>query len=544
MKRLFISKFQKFISLVLLLLNINNNNFILFPSALPCAKVTTSHGISCLCNTKYCDTVPPLPSNLGSNQYVIYTSSKKGLRLDQTIGTFKNFEEQTFMTSTSSPRKIHINDKVLYQTIHGFGNAITDAALVNYYKMEPQIQELLLKQYWGADNEGTNFYIGRIPISSTDFSTHVYSYDDVNDDYDLEHFSIQVDHDIGKIDFIKKVQSLNPNISFFATSWAPPAWMTKQNTTIKNPSLRKDNNIPEIYSNYIVKFFEEYKKIGITFWGLTAQNEPAGNTGTWQDLKFSPEEERDFIKQCLGPALKKSNVTNNIKLMMLDDQRIHLPTWTKTILSDSDAAKYIDGIAVHWYAATEDITPSGLYFGFMNKTHTDYPSFFLLATEACEGFLPWSKGVELGSWTRGETYAHDIIGDINNWATGWTDWNAFLDLKGGPNWANNECDSPIILDTENTTQFYKQPMYYALAHFSSYVPKGSVRIDVQSESTSILKAPMECTGFKTPDGHIVLVVLNKGLVSSDAEYSITYGNKTISNLVAPANSLQTLIWNA
>ena len=187
MKRLFISKFQKFISLVLLLL-INNNNFILFSSALPCAKVTTSHGISCLCNTKYCDTVPPLPSNLGSNQYVIYTSSKKGLRLDQSIGTFKNFEEQTFMTSTSSPRKIHINDKVLYQTIHGFGNAITDAALVNYYKMEPQIQELLLKQYWGADNEGTNFYIGRIPISSTDFSTHVYSYDDVNDDYDLKQY--------------------------------------------------------------------------------------------------------------------------------------------------------------------------------------------------------------------------------------------------------------------------------------------------------------------------------------------------------------------
>ena len=107
----------------------------------------------------------------------------------------------------------------MYQTIHGFGNAITDALFPLDTIKKSQIQELLLKQYWGADNEGTNFYIGRIPISSTDFSTHVYSYDDVNDDYDLKHFSIQVDHDIGKIDFIKKVQSLNPNISFFATSW-------------------------------------------------------------------------------------------------------------------------------------------------------------------------------------------------------------------------------------------------------------------------------------------------------------------------------------
>jgi glucosylceramidase len=292
----------------------------------------------------------------------------------------------------------------------------------------------------------------------------------------------------------------------------------------------------------VVKFFEEYDKIGIKFWGLTAQNEPAGNVGTWQDLKFSPEEERDFIKQCLGPTLKMSNVTKKIKLMMLDDQRIHLPKWTNVILGDPDSAKYIDGIAVHWYAATEDITPHELYFGFMNKTHTKYPNFFLLATEACEGFLPWSKGVELGSWTRGETYAHDIIGDINNWATGWTDWNAFLDLKGGPNWANNECDSPIILDTNNKTKFYKQPMYYTLAHFSSFVPKNSVRVGLQSTTTSAFKAPMECTGFKTPSGYIVLVVLNKGLLSTDAEYEVSYGGKLISKISAPKNSLQTIVW--
>lgn len=506
-------------------------------TSLPCDPLKTSHGVSCLCTLAYCDTVPDIPNTLGSNEYVIYTSSKSGSRLKEKLGTF---EEPPLYLALD--RKVNVRADVEFQKIHGFGNALTDAAILNYNKMDPRLQKTILKQYWGADNKGAKFNVARIPISSTDFSTHVYSYDDKIDDYSLENFSIQVDHDIGKIDFIKEVQSVSKEMSFFATSWAPPAWMTQQNTTIKNPTLRQDKNVPNIYAKYLLKFFEAYDKLDINFWGLTAQNEPAGNTGAWQDLKFSPAQQRDFIKQCLGPALKSSNVTQKIKLMMLDDQRIHLPTWTKAILSDPDAAKYIDGIAVHWYAATEDITPAGLYFGFMNKTHHAYPNYFLLATEACEGFLPWSKGVHLGSWARGETYAHDIIGDMNNFATGWTDWNAFLNLDGGPNWANNECDSPIILDTANKTRFYKQPMYYALAHFSAYVPRNSTRILVDSTSKSVLKAPMECTAFKTPSGHIVLVVLNKGPLSTTVEYSVTYGDKTIPKLVAPPNSLHTLVW--
>ena len=117
-----------------------------------------------------------------------------------------------------------------------------------------------------------------------------------------------------------------------------------------------------------------------------------------------------------------------------------------------------------------------------------------------------------------------------------------MNLNGGPNWANNECDSPIILDTANKTRFYKQPMYYALAHFSAYVPRNSTRILVDSTSKSVLKAPMECTAFKTPSGHIVLVVLNKGPLSTTVEYSVTYGDKTIPKLVAPPNSLHTLVW--
>ena len=223
------------------------------------------------------------------------------------------------------------------------------------------------------------------------------------------------------------------------------------------------------YAQYIIKFFDAYEGEGVSFWGMTAQNEPNGNTGKWQELKFTAATQRDFIKNYLGPALHASSHAN-LKLMFFDDQRINLEGWADTVLGDPDAKKYVSGIGVHWYAAVEDDTPSGLYFGKMKATHDKHPDMFILGTEACEGFLPWSQGPRIGDFTRGETYAHDVLGDLNNWAVGWTDWNAFLDLSGGPNWAKNVVDSPILLDTKDTKTYYKNPMFYALAHFSAYIP--------------------------------------------------------------------------
>ena len=37
-------------------------------------------------------------------------------------------------------------------------------------------------------------------------------------------------------------------------------------------------------------------------------------------------------------------------------------------------------------------------------------------------------------------------------------------MEGGPNWVKNFVDSPIIINAE-AKEFYKQPMYYAIAQF-------------------------------------------------------------------------------
>jgi O-glycosyl hydrolase len=191
------------------------------------------------------------------------------------------------------------------------------------------------------------------------------------------------------------------------------------------------------------------------------------------------------------------------------------------------------------YAAIEDKLD---VFGLLSATHEKFPEPFILGTEACEGFLPWSQGVYPGDWPRAETYAHDVIGDVNNWAGGWTDWNILLDMKGGPNWAGNVVDAPVIADTAGGQAVYKQPMFYYLGHITKFVPPGSVRIGFQSSGVPVLSAPMECATFLTPDNKVVVVVLNRDI--SDHEFAVHYPGKGYINAHIPQRAMQTYIFDA
>ena len=92
---------------------------------------------------------------------------------------------------------------------------------------------------------------------------------------------------------------------------------------------------------------------------------------------------------------------------------------------------------------------------------------------------------------------------MNHWVTGWTDWNLVLDLQGGPNWAGNFVDAPIIVEPEAGV-FYKQPMYYALGHISRFLIPRSIKIGMTKDYDSI-----EAVAFKRPDDLIAVIILNR-----------------------------------
>jgi len=282
------------------------------------------------------------------------------------------------------------------------------------------------------------------------------------------------------------------------------------------------------WANYFVKFLDAYQDAGFPFWGITTQNEPSmGHVipGRWQETGWSAQSLNSFIKTDLGPALHENNY-QDLKVISLDDQRPFLRDWADVLFSDPVTHQYVDGLGIHWYWNW------GFPASIQRKEHDKNPDKFLIATEACNIN---QNSVLLGDWHSGVKYSLDILENLNNWAIGWVDWNLCLNLEGGPNWVKNFVDSPIIVNA-TADEFYRQPMYYHMAHFSKFLFEGSVKINFD---TSIQVDNLKLFTGKNPDGRLVLVAVNKD--PSNIPATILHGNKRF-DVVVPSHSIQTYTW--
>ncbi|XP_013882930.1 glucosylceramidase [Austrofundulus limnaeus] len=484
--------------------------------------------VVCECNSTYCDSIGsvPLPP-LG--QYSSYLSSMEGSRLEARQGQIQ------VRTNGSAPGlRLTMDPVQKYQRLRGFGGAMTDAAAINILSLSAGAQEQLLQQYFSS--EGIGYSVVRVPMASCDFSTRLYTYADTPGDYNLVNFTLAPEDVDMKIPLLKRAQAMSPQpLHLLASAWSAPAWMKTNGALVGKGSLKGQPGGKEhkAWAQYYIRFLEEYAKYNLTFWALTTGNEPSAGLITnysFQALGFTPEEQRDWVALDLGPAVRSSSFPQT-HILILDDNRLLLPYWATVVLSDVHAARYIHGVAVHWYL--DSFVPAEISLG---STHHLYPEYYLFGTEACAGWSTGDRGVKLGSWERAEQYAHDIIQDLNQYVVGWTDWNLALDQAGGPNWVKNFVDSPVVVDAQRDV-FYKQPTFYSLAHFSKFLWEGSQRVGVSASE----ETPLEFTAFIRPDGSAVLIVLNR---SSDViQFEVWDPALGYIPCTAPARSLLTLAWN-
>lgn len=502
----------------------------------------------CVCNATQCDSV--------ANDYLTLKVSEASLyRSSRNAGERLRHEKLVFVDGAAADADLTIDATTKYQKIIGFGGAFTDAAAINLYKVNANLQQKILDAYYSES--GIQYTIGRIPIASTDFSESIYSYNPKVDDFTMVSFSIDVDRapKSHKLDMIKRALSTTKReLSIFASSWAPPTWMTVDNTTL-NTKMKGSPGEPywKALALYYSKFISEYKKEGINIWALTTQNEPdepSVKLNSWQSLRFNEDTERDFIKKDLGPQLKADHP--EVKIIMLDDNKSQLSSW-QAALEDVEARKYVSGVGIHWYSNYDFSLGNGGHFAEMKDFYAKYPDVFMLGTEACEGYIPdilvtsTGAGVKITDfnivWWRAHNYAKDILNDLTSYASGWTDWNLVLDITGGPNWAKNFVDAPILVDEKGGQEFYKQPMYYIMGHFSKFLTPGSQRLkfDVSSKSKSRLGS-VDWTAFLTPEGRYVAILNNMG--KSDQTVKIMAPNKKLVEVFLRSEAIQTLVFNA
>lgn len=447
----------------------------------------------------------------------VYTTAKdsnKRLSLTETLAFHD--ADQPLETEVA----VFVNPEKQFQTFIGIGGAITDASAVVFDQLSKEKQDEFMNAHFGID--GIDYTLLRTTIHSSDFSPESYTYIEEGDK-ELKTFDIAPDRE-HRIPMIKRAMaSASEPLLFYVSPWSPPAFMKGKTHMLQGGKL-----FPEYYESwamYYAMFIKAYEAEGMPVWGLTIQNEPMA-VQTWESCVYTAEEERDFLKNYLGPTLEREGLGDK-NIVVWDHNRDLIAHRANTIFSDPDAAKYAWGIGFHWYEPWAGGEP--MWDNLINVKES-FPDKKLLFTEGCvEKFIE----KDYQRWSNGERYGKSMINDFNCGTVGWTDWNILLDHTGGPNHVGNYCFAPVHADTRTNELIYT-PSYYYIGHFSKFIRPGAKRV-----STSCSRSHLLSTSFLNKDGKMATVVMNE--TDKPIKYLLLVNHREIT-LEIPAHAIQSLIY--
>lgn len=367
-------------------------------------------------------------------------------------------------------------------------------------------------------------------MNSCDFSAGNWSCCDEKDDT-LAGFSIER-YETHVLPMVHRAMEIaGGKLWMLASPWSPPAWMKDTGRMCNGGKLRPEWR--KAWAMHYVRFAQALESEGVPLAAFTVQNEPEATT-PWENCFFSAEDERDFVRDFLGPALEAAGL-KDLRIIVHDHNRDTLFVRARTIFSDPAAARFIWGVAFHWYGDPRFEwwpDPAGqACFDNVRRVHELRPETHLIMSEACQ-----EMGPKLGDWQVGERYAESIIKDLNNWTEAWIDWNLLLNAEGGPNHAGNHCSAPLIADVENEELLY-QPAFFYIGHFSRHIQPGAERLLCASTRDAL-----EVTAFANPDGSVVVVVMNQ--TDNPIKFWLDTGHEACVRTSAPAHSITTYIFHS
>lgn len=442
--------------------------------------------------------------------------------------------------SAATPAAIPIDDAKTYQTIDGFGHALTGGSAELLMKMSPAARSAILHELFGhGPNDIATSYI-RISVGSSDMNAFVYTYDDMpagETDPGLKHFTLAEDEKY-VIPVLKEILAIQPGIKILASPWTAPAWM-KDNDNVKGGSLKKE--FYPAFARYWVMYLQGMQAHGITIDTLTPENEPENPKNT-PSMLMSAEEEADFIGHHLGPALAAAGLKT--KIVTFDHNCDH-PIYPETILRDPAAAKFVDGSGFHLYLGQ---------ISALTEVHDQFPDKNIYFTEQMVVGRPGATELAIA-----RPVASILIAAPNNWSRNVLFWNLAADPSNGPHTSNGGCpvcSGAITIDGDKVTRLLA---FYTAAHASRFVPPGSVRVDsgpsptvdqnrrsatdasnaAAPNATIAADTPLAHVAFRTPDKHHVVIVSNT--TPDQRTVTLRFHNKQ-ATATLPAGAVATYVW--
>ncbi|UCG58555.1 MAG: hypothetical protein JSU70_03400 [Phycisphaerales bacterium] len=405
----------------------------------------------------------------------------------------------------SSRSAIIIDEATTYQTIIGIGSSLEHSTCYNI-SLLPAARKLEVLESIVDKDKGIGMNLMRTCFGTSDFTASPwYSYDDPagnQPDPELRHFSIDKDREY-VLPILKLAVKINPELKFFASPWSPPAWMKT------NKSMCGGRLAPQYYgpfAEYLARSVEAYQAEGLDIIAITPQNEPEYFPNTYPTCGWTALQQRDFIRDHLGPLFAKRNLSTRIWCY---DHNFNHPNFPETILRDPEAAKYIDGTGFHLYEGK----PSA-----MTWLHEKFPDKHVYFTEG--------SVFDIGG-------AVEIVSYFRNWARCYNAWVTVIDHEAQPNPGPHDCSPTCIVLNSETLELEYRFDYYMYGHFTKYIDRQAVRIG-SSASTKIANV-----AFKNPDGSIIVVLVNPRKKSQELTVGLK-GLKLQSEL--PRESIATLKW--
>ena len=404
---------------------------------------------------------------------------------------------------------------------------------------------------------GNGYTLIRTNMGACDFSERNYTYLDEENDFELNSWALATEDVDLKIPMYKKINQIVKNaipdgsrdIQYYFAPWSAPKWMKTNNDFAGQGKIIEDPKYYKTWAEYFIKFIQAYRAEGLNFQHFSLQNEPLAGMYTsheWQETGWNATGENEFLINYIIPELIKNGI-DDVNVQVMDAQR--------PFLAERYPYRALDGaetfipeisgvsVAVHWYTdwVLDKFRTSAYY---LTKTYNDLKpiygdNFYILNTEACMPIYKYPIGRQalddLGNWFHGERYSEDIIIDLKHHTAGWTDWNIVLDVEGGPNWAENRHDAPIIVDP-TTGIYWKNPMFYHMGHFSKFLDSSFTVLDTLENRTNddnvLLVAAENANNF-------VIIVLNKNFYS--VPVSVEFENGKILNDDIEARSINSFV---
>ncbi|MGW4485303.1 glycoside hydrolase family 30 protein [Amycolatopsis sp. NPDC004368] len=425
-----------------------------------------------------------------------------------------------------APTTVRLDPNVKFQTVSGFGAAITDSSAHVLYGLAPGNRDEVMKNLFDP-RAGAGISFLRQPIGASDFAVgQDYSYDDMpagQTDYDLKHFSIA--HDEAQIlPLVRQAKKLNPKLEIVASPWSMPGWMKTSGSMIDG-KLIDSPRIYRAYAQYLVKFLQAYRKAGVHVDYLTVQNEPQALERDNYPGTDLPWQQEAKVIEALGPAIHAAGL--DTKILGFDhnwsehpgDIASHQragedpqPAYPYDLLS-TPAAKWLAGTAYHCYYGSSDA---------QTPLKASFPGKDIFMTE-CEG---------------GDSST--ILGVMKNWGRSSIDWNIALDENHGPHLGGcGTCNGTITVNSQTKAVTYND-QYRDIEHFSKFVPPGAVRIASSVVYTSGDSTPIEAVAFTNPDRSTTVVALNTA--KAEQKFTVVSGERSFDATVG-AGATATFQWS-